>query len=121
VQLFESATPLTMNPCIHFVLRKAGLKASRSPRVHSLQVLVSVTVSVLNVYRISSAPWVGSTCKSYPGACEEASGYSERSASITSTLAARDAGRSDATTATVISRNAAITTGNAPGIFISAK
>jgi hypothetical protein len=47
--------------------------------------------------------------------------YSARSASITLTRAARAAGRSDATIATVISRNAEMATGHAPGIFISAK
>jgi hypothetical protein len=53
--------------------------------------------------------------------CEGANCYSARSASITLTRAARAAGRSDATTATVISRNAEMATGKAPGIFISAK
>src|ERR1700687_5334353 len=43
--------------------------------------------------------------------------HSERSACITSTRAARAAGRTDAIRATVISTNAETATGNAPGIF----
>jgi len=47
--------------------------------------------------------------------------YSERSAWITSTRAARAAGSIDATTATVSNTNAEAATGKAPGIFTSPK
>src|ERR1700689_3791072 len=45
--------------------------------------------------------------------------HSDRSASITSTRAARAAGSIDAATAAAINTSAAATTGSAPGIFTS--
>ena len=47
--------------------------------------------------------------------------YSERSACMTSTRAARAAGSIEATTAAPMSTNAETITGNAPGIFKSPK
>src|SRR5215469_4003797 len=72
--------------------------------------------------------WVVKACPSHPRLadgltsigryrhCSLAHNHSERKACVMSMLAARAAGITDATTATVISRNAEARTGSAPGI-----